>query len=616
MQIEDISVEIRDRDMLRQHTLPEQDLVGAVFTRVGNGVGAWRLVLPATIEEAPGRVVPYPPAEALRQPGAGIIVTIGDAVFVSGPLEAPLLEYTDEHPRGQWTFEGPTDEAFVEDPVAFPDPSEADPGAQSRSNDVQAGPAESLLKYYVRANVGEDAVPERACPFPLVCEADTALGPTVERSPRFTNLLAVLQSIAAESGWAFDVVQQRDPVDGERLVFRTRQPRDLRLELEFDTEAGNLDEGSTLVSPPMVTRVIVGGQGEGTERQLLQVTTLESESEEELWMRRRELFLDQRQTDSEDELIGAAKAELVEALQLRYGIKLVLPAALEYSEFDVMDQVRVVLGAEPVDTYIATKTVTVTTDGVRLSATVGNPQDDDVQAAAIRGLQRVQERLSALETADANPELQQLREDVEELQQGYRLLAVVAYTSSGVFEKADYPGMVAARFRMVGGGGGGSTTTTTSRGRGGGGAGGYAEKLVLEADLSATETITVGAGGSAASSGGNTVAVGITCYGGQGAGDGGGSGGDVSGTADLAFRGSGGGSGSGNASTSWSFSGQGGDSPWGGGGRGRFSIGTAYDGQDGSGYGAGGAGGSRGSDSSNATGGAGAPGRVEVEVYA
>jgi hypothetical protein len=85
------------------------------------------------------------------------------------------------------------------------------------------------------------------------------------------------------------------------------------------------------------------------------------------------------------------------------------------------------------------------------------------------------------------------------------LREIIAFTSSGVFEKVDYPWLRAVRVRMVGGGGGGSGSAATASGEysvGHGGSGAeYREGFWNADELPASITCTVGAGGAAASAG-------------------------------------------------------------------------------------------------------------------
>lgn len=95
--------------------------------------------------------------------------------------------------------------------------------------------------------------------------------------------------------------------------------------------------------------------------------------------------------------------------------------------------------------------------------------------------------------------------DVEQLDQGYRLAAVLHYTSNGTFQKGNYAGIKAVEVEVMGAGGGsGFAATTTgseiSFGEGGAG-GGYGHGFILAASLASSETVTVGVGGVGGTSG-------------------------------------------------------------------------------------------------------------------
>jgi hypothetical protein len=96
---------------------------------------------------------------------------------------------------------------------------------------------------------------------------------------------------------------------------------------------------------------------------------------------------------------------------------------------------------------------------------------------------------------------------VDRLSDVYLFGGTVYFTSSGTFDKGDYPGLRAVKVKCQGAGGGGGGAATTSSGQGAVGVSGYGgvyvESLILAAELSASETVTVGAGGSGGSAGEN-----------------------------------------------------------------------------------------------------------------
>lgn len=241
------------------------------------------------------------------------------------------------------------------------------------------------------------------------------------------------------------------------------------------------------------------------------------------------------------------------------------------------------------------------------------------------------------ETPDIIEEVRRLRREVGDLRQTLlkraTLLETIQYTASGTFARADYPGMRAVRVRVQGGGGAGGGSLTTTAGQGsvgaGGGGGGYAEKLILAADLAASETVTVGAGGVAVTGDvggdGGDSSFGSHCTGS------GGRGGTLSTTAAIAILNAGGVGGTGTGDlvvpgtdgmggvwfierSGYSRGGPGGSSHLGGGRRPTAS--NNGNGGNGQSYGGGGAGGGNAeSQGTQRIGGDGGAGIVIVEVY-
>jgi hypothetical protein len=210
---------------------------------------------------------------------------------------------------------------------------------------------------------------------------------------------------------------------------------------------------------------------------------------------------------------------------------------------------------------------------------------------------------------------------------------IVTYTSSGTFQKADYPGIVAVRVRLVGGGSGGSGidgNDHTNTGGAGGGAGAYAESLIPVNELAASEDITVGAGSSGTSAFfSNSATGGTSSFGshvsaeggrpvGSTAGGWGGPGGRASVSVGQITAEGGAGHSVGNPVT---FStpglypgGNGGDSYFGGGGRGASARAANAQGQHGE-YGGGGGGAFTRTSGVISNGGNGGDGIVMVEIY-
>jgi hypothetical protein len=213
--------------------------------------------------------------------------------------------------------------------------------------------------------------------------------------------------------------------------------------------------------------------------------------------------------------------------------------------------------------------------------------------------------------------------------------ALVAYTATGTFVKADYPWARSVKVRVVGGGGGsggcGVTTSAQGAAAGGGGGGGYSEQWQQIHTLAASETVTVGVGGAA---GASTPAAGSqgadSSFGTFAVGEGGAGGAGGGGQIAPVRGGNGGGGGAGSAGD-LNVDGDGGGaamcpaitrtirSPGGG-----TVLGAAHRVQQGTGqltslaglsYGGGAAGGCNGPSLAAQTGAAGADGIVIVEMF-
>lgn len=207
---------------------------------------------------------------------------------------------------------------------------------------------------------------------------------------------------------------------------------------------------------------------------------------------------------------------------------------------------------------------------------------------------------------------------------GFAFSTAVYYEANDTWTKADYAGVKAIKVMVQGAGGGGGNHGGTNTGGSGGGGGGYAERFILEADLSATEAVVVGSGGAGGSSGGasagttggnSSFASGET-YGVLGNGGVGSVANTMTspaaggtGTGDLALRG--GSSVGGSFNVTDNPGGKGGDSHLGQGGPGGEAFTSSVrNGSAGENYGGGG-----GGSFNTGAGGAGADGIVIVEVY-
>lgn len=375
-----LTIEIRDKDLVRRAVLDDGDLGGALVTPRQNAPGVWQVTLPETV----GGVV-HEVCWWLRQEGAGVIVHDDARVLLSGPCESRKRTLSATVPEGEWTFTGVSDLRVLAHEQAWPDPSQPVTAQTTRTNDVRTGAAESLLHAYVAANLGPASQRPR-----LLLGADLGRGATRTEAPRYESLLELCQRIAG-SEVCFDVVQ-----DGAGLRFITWEPADLTRQVQLDIELGGLSRCEVEQKAPSVTRAIVLGGGEGTARVVRVVTTPASLAAEAIYGART-VVIDQRQTSDLAELEQAGLDAIAE------GMATTSTEAIPSDDAGLVgvrpgDWVTVVLGDTPEMVQLGEIPHRVG-DVLLVGATIGEPLSGDqaVTAALAKRLARAEAGLRRLE---------------------------------------------------------------------------------------------------------------------------------------------------------------------------------------------------------------------------
>lgn len=627
----DWTIEVRDPSLARVGQFVDADLVDFLCVPRRNDVGSWSIKLPDTQIDETGKRVPHALCAALRAENAGLIVTGPQGVVISGPMIWAEQEQNPDEPEGTWTIIGVSDLVLSARHVAFPQPSNSNPATQTAANDVRTDKAERLLRSYFTANIGPSASSARRIA-DLTLAADLGRGPTLTKSPRFQNLLELQQQIATGSGVCFDLVQV-----GAGREFRVLTEKNVAALVRWDVDNRQLESAKYGYGAPDLTHAFVAGQGEGTDRKIIEVTTAESLAAAAVWGRH-ERFVDQRNTDDDGELTQKGQDELSEGAVVR-SLQVVPSADMAAGfmvDWDLASIVTVTVGNQNLIVPVSEAPIHINREGVFIGAVVGDPTGFDWESVLAQKQRKLEQQVSALqrdtETPYSKSELDAL------IASGFRLRQTVYFTSSGTFTKATYPWLRAVRVRLVGGGGGGGGSSATgaapncSFGNGGGG-GGYAEAFILASALAASETVTVGAGGTAGAIGSTGGTGGSSSFGSACAASGGiggpnkpnsvygsylvGAAGGVGTAGDVLIGGNSGAAGQ-TAGAGLSSSGWGGNSQLGGGGGAQGAGGSpnVIVGTPGRNYGGGGGGALSNSSSSGTTGGAGAPGIVIVELYA
>ncbi|QOP64781.1 minor tail protein [Microbacterium phage DelaGarza] len=402
MQINDLTLEVRDRNLKRVGQVTPAALDLKARTK-WSAVGEWTLTLPGAHP-----MVPY-----LSAPGSGIILLGPDGtsknVVLSGPTRTPARKRDRQNPDGTFTFSGVTDEIVLAGALAFPNPAIADPQAssQSRSNDTRTGATEDLLRQFVAYNVAYTHAPAgriRGLRSRLMLSGGTAnRGLTQQKSPRFQNLLELLQEIVAyDPSLGFRVVQV-----GDNLLFEVLDSRDRTKFVRFDVENGTITSEEVQASGPNVTDAIVAGQGEGTGRTIIRRQSLDSIAAEEEWGVPFESFIDQRDTDEVAELAQSGD----EALQEGQGGTAVKMIPADDTTMQVGkdwragDLVTTVVNGQETAARVTEVAYSVNSAGVMAGAALGDVSGFTAKDAESTTVQSLDSRVSNLERAASGPDV-------------------------------------------------------------------------------------------------------------------------------------------------------------------------------------------------------------------
>jgi len=391
MRIEDFTFEVRDENLNRLGQLLPSDLVGWESVLRFNNVGVWGIELVANL----------PMAQLLSTPGYGIVVTHKDAgVILSGPTVSAETVYESGDPIGVMKIAGVDDSVILADRLAYPDPAVADASAQTQAYDsVSAIPASSAMVYYVEGNLVPGIAPTERAIASMTVATDPAIGTDVAKSARFDVLGELLTDIASIDGLGFDIKQ----VDGS-LEFRVFEPVDRTGEIRMDVANQTLAKTAYGYGAPELTHAIVAGQGEGVDRTFVDVTTTESLDAQDLFARRIESFIDQRNTADSAELTQAGLEKLASGGTILTSVD-VIPSSdltMRYGQdWNLGDRVTVVVANQEVSATVTQVSIRVESNGVFIGATVGEPNGVDFEAIVTKKQTKQQTRINALERKES-----------------------------------------------------------------------------------------------------------------------------------------------------------------------------------------------------------------------
>lgn len=384
MKAKELVIEVRDATYNRIGQILPNDLTDFTIVAKFNSVGTWKLTLPAE----------HYLVDTLRTAGSGIVVNGPTGVIISGPTVSAKNIANVENPKGVWEIEGRDDSIILSERLAYPTPITADVEAQTNAYDTRTGAAETIIKEYVKANIGINAPIERKITN-LTVETDTALGSTITTSARFNKLDKLISAIASIDKLGYTIEQE-----GDILVFKIYNPIDRSGTIRMDIDNNQLASTEYIYKQPEVTRVIVGGAGSAEQRTFIEASNASSIAGETDWNRRIEVFHDARSSQDAAELAQAGAEELVDKGKTQESISITpsdYTSMVYGTDWGLGDIVSVVVDNKEVKQIITEVGLLINSDGVTVKATVGPAPKNDLEDALVYLQGKSDDRLDNLE---------------------------------------------------------------------------------------------------------------------------------------------------------------------------------------------------------------------------
>lgn len=199
--------------------------------------------------------------------------------LIAGPIETWLREESDDGENsgiGKLTVHFADDLAHIVARSVYPNPAQTAAG-QTVDRWSMTGVASTVLYALVNGNAGPGALPSRKVPM-LTMAADTGIGGSVAVTAQRMEPLGDVARAIADTGGGLGFRTYQDSA----IRFEVYQPPDKSSTVFFSFGLGNMKYRSVEVSAPTVTAAIVGGQGEGADRNLIERNNT---GDEALWGR-------------------------------------------------------------------------------------------------------------------------------------------------------------------------------------------------------------------------------------------------------------------------------------------------------------------------------------------
>lgn len=258
-----------------------------------------------------------------------------DVVF-SGPFFKAERQWTYAETDSRM-YSGPCDNIYLTRAVASPDPTLSGPPYNTQAADVRTGVAETVIRNYVRYNIGDLAVTLRRLSN-LTFATDLGRGKSVSGRARFDNLMDLCKLLAENGAVGFEIV-------GMQLRFYV--PSDKTSTVVFSDELDNIKSFEYYATAPEANYAIVAGSGEGTARNFYEL----GDSTSINLNGRMEIFVDARNSTGTAELAQRAHETLYEKGSGEMNVHVIpgtaaLKYMLPYDNFYLGDMVSLVVDQE------------------------------------------------------------------------------------------------------------------------------------------------------------------------------------------------------------------------------------------------------------------------------
>lgn len=294
MTVSDWKIEVRDKFLNR---VGELDDYQRLEMRIKfNDISTWSLTI-----DRRNRM-----AAELCSPGAGIVVIRNGSTVLSGTW------IDQSHDRqgntNTLTLSGEDDVALLKKRLAFPDPDDITPPYTTQATDVRTGLASTVMREFVDQNASTNCPMLRRIPN-FVIGGDIFAGPTVTGTGRWQPLFTLVQEMAEASAAGGVDLGFTVRHETNSLVFRVYPVAETQDDVRFSFELGNLAGFSYKRTAPTMTYAIVGGDGEGTARTIVEKSATELIGD---WGRIESELVDGRNTVSATELSQLGSQALAE----------------------------------------------------------------------------------------------------------------------------------------------------------------------------------------------------------------------------------------------------------------------------------------------------------------